>query len=102
MMSTTTRTAGDKARWTRDVLEPALRKAPERKGPFTTISGRAVERLYAADDVDGIDLARDIGQPGDSPMFAAFTRAATAASCGRCVSLPASGRPRRPTPATRS
>jgi methylmalonyl-CoA mutase, N-terminal domain len=67
MMSTTTRTAGDKARWTRDVLEPALRKAPERKGPFTTISGRAVERLYAADDVDGIDLARDIGQPGEFP-----------------------------------
>ena len=58
---------GDKARWTREVLEPALAKAPERRGPFTTISGRAVDRLYAADDLAGLDYGRDIGNPGEYP-----------------------------------
>jgi methylmalonyl-CoA mutase, N-terminal domain len=41
-------------RWERDTLEPALAKSPERKHVFITISGRAVERLYTADDVAGI------------------------------------------------
>ena len=49
-------------RWEREVLEPALKKSSERKGPFTTISGRRIERLYAADDVQGIDYARDISR----------------------------------------
>ena len=60
-------TTGDKARWTREVLEPTLRKSPERPGPFTTISGRAIDRLYTADDVAGIDTTRDIGNPGEFP-----------------------------------
>ncbi|MEZ5417918.1 MAG: methylmalonyl-CoA mutase family protein [Vicinamibacterales bacterium] len=67
MATDTARTAGDKARWTRDTLEPALRKAPERRGPFTTISGRPVERLYTAEDTAAIDTARDVGQPGEFP-----------------------------------
>ena len=56
-----------KQRWEREVLEPALEKAPERKGSFTTISGRRIERLYTADDVQGIDYGRDIGNPGEFP-----------------------------------
>jgi methylmalonyl-CoA mutase N-terminal domain/subunit len=60
-------TTGEKARWTREVLEPTLRKSPERPGPFTTISGRAIDRLYTADDVAGIDTPRDIGTPGEFP-----------------------------------
>src|SRR4029453_18588478 len=54
-------------RWQREVLEPALAKSPERTGPFTTISGRSVNRLYTADDVTAIDPLRDIGQPGEHP-----------------------------------
>ncbi len=54
-------------RWQREVLEPALAKSPERPGPFTTISGRSVNRLYTADDVAAIDPVRDIGQPGAYP-----------------------------------
>jgi methylmalonyl-CoA mutase N-terminal domain/subunit len=61
------RATGSKARWQRDVLEPALRRSPERPGPFTTISGRQVDRLYAADDVAALDYARDIGHPGEFP-----------------------------------
>ena len=54
-----------KAKWEREVLEPTLKKAPERSGPFTTISGRPIERLYTAEDVAGIDYDRDIANPGD-------------------------------------
>jgi methylmalonyl-CoA mutase, N-terminal domain len=56
-----------KARWERDVLEPTLRKSPERTGPFTTISGRPIERLYTAEDVAGIDYESHIGNPGEFP-----------------------------------
>jgi methylmalonyl-CoA mutase N-terminal domain/subunit len=56
-----------KQRWERDVLEPALTKAPERRGPFTTISGRPIERLYTPDDIRSLDYARDLGHPGDLP-----------------------------------
>jgi methylmalonyl-CoA mutase N-terminal domain/subunit len=57
---------GSKPRWEREVLEPALAKSPERTGPFTTISGRHIERLYAPEDVREISYA-DIGNPGEFP-----------------------------------
>ncbi len=53
-----------KQRWEREVVEPALGKSPERKGPFTTISGRLLERLYTADDLEGLD---DTNHPGEFP-----------------------------------
>ena len=46
----------DKQRWEREVLEPALEKSPERAVPFTTISGRPIDRLYTADDLAGLRL----------------------------------------------
>jgi len=57
----------DKQRWERETLAPALAKSPDRSQPFTTISGRSIERLYTADDLDGIDASRDIAQPGEFP-----------------------------------
>jgi methylmalonyl-CoA mutase, N-terminal domain len=56
-----------KARWEREVLAPALTKAPERSVPFTTISGRPIDRLYAPDDVTDLDYARDLNAPGQFP-----------------------------------
>jgi methylmalonyl-CoA mutase N-terminal domain/subunit len=47
--------------------EPTPSKHPDRSAPFTTISGRPIERLYTPDDVSGLDYARDIGHPGDFP-----------------------------------
>jgi methylmalonyl-CoA mutase, N-terminal domain len=67
MKSVIDQSTSAKQRWEREVLEPALEKAPERKGPFTTISGRRIERLYTPDDVQALDYARDIGQPGEFP-----------------------------------
>jgi methylmalonyl-CoA mutase N-terminal domain/subunit len=67
MKSVVDQSASDRARWEREVLEPTLKKSPERAGPFTTISGRRIERLYTPDDVQGIEYARDVGHPGEFP-----------------------------------
>ena len=56
-----------KARWEQATLEPALKKSPERAASFTTISGRPIDRLYTAEDVEGIDYARDVNNPGVFP-----------------------------------
>src|SRR3981081_1901887 len=39
----------------------------ERASSFTTISGRPIDRLYTAEDVEGIDYVRDINHPGAFP-----------------------------------
>jgi len=57
----------DTKRWEREVLEPALKKAPERAIPFTTISGRPIERLYTPDGLLDFDYARDLNSPGEFP-----------------------------------
>src|SRR5918911_955115 len=54
-------------RWQRETLEPTLKRSPERAASFTTISGRPIERLYTPEDVERIDVARDIGLPGQFP-----------------------------------
>jgi methylmalonyl-CoA mutase N-terminal domain/subunit len=57
----------DKQRWEREVLSPALQRAPERREPFTTISGRPVDRLYTPDDLPDFDYPRDLSHPGEFP-----------------------------------
>jgi len=66
MKSVVDRAETRKQRWERDVVGPALRRSPERKGPFTTISGRPIERLYTAEDVAGIDVDNN---PGEFPYL---------------------------------
>jgi methylmalonyl-CoA mutase N-terminal domain/subunit len=39
----------------------------ERDVPFTTISGRPIERLYTAGDIAALDYARDLNDPGAFP-----------------------------------
>ena len=56
-----------KERWQQETLGPALEKSPERAASFTTISGRPIERLYTAEDLEGIDYDRDINNPGAFP-----------------------------------
>jgi methylmalonyl-CoA mutase, N-terminal domain len=56
-----------KQRWEREVLEPALAKSPERTVPFTTISGRPIDRLYTPDDLADFDHQRDLNSPGEFP-----------------------------------
>jgi len=66
-MKTTNGTTTRRARWERETLEPALKKSPERAMPFTTISGRPVNRLYTADDLSGVNDKPDIPDPGAFP-----------------------------------
>ena len=56
-----------KARWQHETLEPALKKSPERAASFTTISGRPVDPLYTVEDIEQIDYARDVNNPGVFP-----------------------------------
>jgi methylmalonyl-CoA mutase N-terminal domain/subunit len=56
-----------RARWQRDVLEPAERKAPARLQRFTTVSLRDIAGLYDASDLPGFDAERDVGAPGALP-----------------------------------
>jgi methylmalonyl-CoA mutase N-terminal domain/subunit len=67
MKAPTAATETRKAAWKRDVLDPALARAPERDASFTTISGRPIERLYTREDVAGLDYDRDLGDPGQYP-----------------------------------
>src|SRR5215470_6897427 len=41
--------------------------AIDRDKPFTTISGRPIERLYTAESIRGLDNSRDLGDPGQFP-----------------------------------
>src|SRR6187551_2286555 len=61
------RAESGRQRWEVDVLQPALKKSPERAVPFTTVSGRPIERLYTADDLDTLDYSRDLNHPGVFP-----------------------------------
>ncbi len=67
MKSAIPETETARARWEREVLEPVLKKAPERGVPFTTISGRPINRLYTRDDLPAFDHATDLANPGEFP-----------------------------------
>jgi len=56
--------------WEKEILGPALKKAPERMAEFTTLSGVPVERLYTPEDLDDWLPGEKLGLPGEYP----FTR----------------------------
>jgi len=56
--------------WEREVLEPILKRAPERKKVFTTEEGIEVKRVYTPLDLESWDYLEKLGFPGTYP----FTR----------------------------
>jgi len=56
-----------KQRWLEGVYRPAVKRHPERKTRFSTISDAEIEPLYTADDITDLDPARDLGLPGEFP-----------------------------------
>ncbi len=56
-------------RWEREILEPTLRRHPERRERFETCSGIEIERVYTPREAE-IDYVEDLGFPGQYP----FTR----------------------------
>jgi len=58
-----------KSEWQQNILEPMLKKAPERQEGFYTSSGTQIDSLYTPEDLAGFDYA-SLGYPGEYP----FTR----------------------------
>ncbi|MCU1265815.1 MAG: methylmalonyl-CoA mutase [Acidobacteria bacterium] len=54
-------------RWERETLAPALKKTPEAKKRFESVSLDEVNRLYSPADLIENDTARDISFPGEFP-----------------------------------
>lgn len=54
-------------KWEKEVLEPALKKSPERQKEFTTISNHPIRRLYTEVDTENLDYENDLGLPGQFP-----------------------------------
>jgi methylmalonyl-CoA mutase N-terminal domain/subunit len=59
----------EKKRWEDEILDPALKRFPERKSEFSTLSGIPVPRLLTPSDPDP-DYEEKLGFPGEFP----FTR----------------------------
>ena len=64
------RFAPGRKRWEETVLRPSLQRQPERSAQFRSLSGLPVARLYGPWDLDGQDVERELGWPGEFP----FTR----------------------------
>jgi len=53
--------------WEERALEPALKRTPETKKSFTTVSLTPVDRLYTPNSVPDFDYETDLGFPGEPP-----------------------------------
>jgi methylmalonyl-CoA mutase N-terminal domain/subunit len=53
--------------WEDRTLEPTLKRSPERKSSFTTVSLAPVDRLYTPDSLSDFDYETDLGFPGEPP-----------------------------------
>ncbi|MCD6159659.1 MAG: methylmalonyl-CoA mutase family protein [Kosmotoga sp.] len=58
------------ARWKERVLNPVLKRFPERKKRFEASSGTEIKQVYTPLDISGFDYINQLGFPGEYP----FTR----------------------------
>jgi methylmalonyl-CoA mutase N-terminal domain/subunit len=69
-MSTTevaNRLQEEEREWEERTLNPTLKRMPESKKEFTTVSLAPVERLYTPNSIQDFDYERDLGFPGEPP-----------------------------------
>ena len=59
--------SSSKREWLERTYAPAVARTPERKERFSTLSDVPVDPLYTAEDIAGMDPARDLGFPGEFP-----------------------------------
>ena len=57
-------------KWEKTTVPDWLRRHPERKNDFSTVSGIPIKRLYTPEDIKDLDYSKDLGFPGEPP----FTR----------------------------
>src|SRR6266478_5509349 len=53
--------------WEERTLEPSLKRSPETKESFTTVSLAPVERLYTPNSLPNFDYEAELGFPGEPP-----------------------------------
>jgi methylmalonyl-CoA mutase N-terminal domain/subunit len=53
--------------WEERTLKPTLKRMPETKETFTTVSLAPVERLYTPNSIPGFDYETELGFPGEPP-----------------------------------
>ncbi|QQS46280.1 MAG: methylmalonyl-CoA mutase family protein [Acidobacteriota bacterium] len=53
--------------WEERHLAESLRRMPESRDEFTTVSLKPIKRLYTPVDLEGMDFEREIGYPGAPP-----------------------------------
>lgn len=56
-----------KSDWQKEILDPFLKKTPERDVDFTTVSGVPIDRLYSSEDLSKVNEQDDLGFPGEFP-----------------------------------
>jgi methylmalonyl-CoA mutase N-terminal domain/subunit len=57
-----------KGKWEKEVLEPSLKRFPERQPEFNLTSGMEIKSLYTLEDLEGVDLEESPGYPGEYPF----------------------------------
>ncbi len=57
-------------KWEKTTVPSWIRRHPERRNDFSTVSGISVKRLYTPEDIQDLDYPKDLGFPGEPP----FTR----------------------------
>jgi methylmalonyl-CoA mutase N-terminal domain/subunit len=57
-----------KQEWVKNILEPALKRFPERQPRFSLASGTEIQSLYTSEDLKGLDLEESLGYPGEYPF----------------------------------
>ena len=55
--------AEGRERWRERTRSASLKAAPERRERFETSSGIEIQDLYGPEDVEGLDVGRDLGYP---------------------------------------
>jgi len=56
-----------KQEWKEEILEPVLKKFPDRQDNFCVSSGVELEPIYTPEDLNDFDYGRDLGYPGEYP-----------------------------------
>jgi len=57
-------------KWEKTTVPNWIKRHPERRKDFETVSGIPIKRLCTPEDIKGMDYSKDLGFPGESP----FTR----------------------------
>jgi methylmalonyl-CoA mutase N-terminal domain/subunit len=58
----------NKQEWWQRLVEPALKRLPQRRADFRLASGIEVQPLYTGEDLAGVDLPSSLGYPGEYPF----------------------------------